>query len=72
VPSRGEVASRYGLYLPDKGFSVRATVIVDQKGKVAWVRERDLSQARDDKAILESSVRLADAATAGCAIAGPC
>jgi peroxiredoxin len=50
---RGEVASRYGLYLPDKGFTARATVIVDKKGKVAWVKEQDLSQARDDKAILE-------------------
>jgi peroxiredoxin len=50
---RGEIASRYGLYLPDKGFTARATVIVDKKGKVAWVKEQDLAQARDDKAILE-------------------
>ncbi|HEY6458634.1 MAG TPA: redoxin domain-containing protein, partial [Polyangiaceae bacterium] len=30
---RGDVASKYGLFLADKGITARATVIVDKKGK---------------------------------------
>jgi peroxiredoxin len=50
---RGEVASKYGLYLPDRGTTARATVIVDTRGKVAWVKQEEAAQARDDKKILE-------------------
>jgi mycoredoxin-dependent peroxiredoxin len=49
---RGDVASKYGLYLADKGITARATVIVDKKGKVAWVKQQEIPQARDNKLIL--------------------
>ena len=39
---RGDVASKYGLYLADKGITARATVIVDKKGKVAWVKQEEI------------------------------
>lgn len=48
---RGAVAARYGLFLDDKGFTARATVVVDKNGKVAWVRTHD--QARDDAEIVK-------------------
>ena len=56
---RGEVAGKYGLYLPEKGFTARATVIVDKRGKVAWVKQQELPQARDNKLILEELRKLA-------------
>jgi mycoredoxin-dependent peroxiredoxin len=49
---RGDVAKKYGLFLEDKGITGRATVIVDKNGKVAWVKEQAIPEARDDKAIL--------------------
>jgi peroxiredoxin len=55
---RGEVAAKYGLYLADKGITARATVIVDKGGKVAWVKEQEIPQARDNKAILEAIRKL--------------
>jgi peroxiredoxin len=48
---RGEVAKKYGLYLESAGTTARATVIVDKAGKVAWVKQEETSQARDDKQI---------------------
>ena len=56
---RGEVASKYGLYLADKGITARATVIVDRAGKVAWVKVQEIPEARDDKLILEELRKLA-------------
>jgi peroxiredoxin len=49
---RGAVAAQYGLYLQDKGFTARATVVVDRQGQVAWVKVQDLGQARDDAEIV--------------------
>jgi mycoredoxin-dependent peroxiredoxin len=56
---RGEVASKYGLFLADKGITARATVIVDKSGKVAWVRQEEIPQARDNKTILAELAKLA-------------
>src|SRR5579863_3970027 len=55
---RGEMAAKYGLFLADKGITGRATVIVDKSGKVAWVKEQEIPEARDDKAILEQLARM--------------
>jgi peroxiredoxin len=55
---RGAAASLYGLYLADKGITARATVIVDKNGKVAWVKEEEISQARDNKVILAELAKL--------------
>jgi peroxiredoxin len=56
---KGAIAQKYGLYLADKGFTARATVIVDKAGKVAWVKEQGLGDPRDDKLILEELKKLA-------------
>jgi peroxiredoxin len=55
---RGDVANRYGLFLPDRGTSARATVVVDKLGKVAWVHEEPSGQARDNKLIVEELRKL--------------
>jgi peroxiredoxin len=55
---RGEVATRYGLFLADKGITGRATVIVDKNGKVVWVKEEAIPQARDNKVILAELAKL--------------
>jgi peroxiredoxin len=55
---RGDMAAKYGLFLADKGITARATVIVDKSGKVAWVKEQEIPQARDNKAILEELRKL--------------
>jgi peroxiredoxin len=55
---RGEMAAKYGLYLAERGITARATVIVDKSGKVAWVKEQEIPQARDNKVILDELHRL--------------
>jgi peroxiredoxin len=51
---KGAVASKFGLYYDDKGFTARATVIVDKHGKVAYVKVQEIGQARDDAEILKA------------------
>jgi peroxiredoxin len=55
---RGDVAKRYGLFLEEKGFTARATVIVDKLGKVAWVKEENVPQPRDNAKIIEELRKL--------------
>jgi peroxiredoxin len=55
---RGAVAEKYGLYLADKGITARATVIVDKAGKVAWFKQQEIPEARDNKVILEALHKL--------------
>jgi peroxiredoxin len=55
---RGEVAAKYGLYLPEKGTTARASVIVDKDGKVAWAKQEEIPKARDNKEILEELRKL--------------
>ncbi|MBN1693234.1 MAG: peroxiredoxin [Dehalococcoidales bacterium] len=40
----GQVAKAYGLFREQGGTSERANVIVDEKGKVAWVKVYKISQ----------------------------
>jgi peroxiredoxin len=56
---RGDVATKYGLYLADKGITSRATVIIGKNGKIAWVKEEAIPQARDNKTIIEELRKLA-------------
>jgi peroxiredoxin len=49
---RGEVAAKYGLFVADRGITARATVIVDKAGRVAWVKEQPIAEARDDAQIV--------------------
>ena len=55
---KGAMADTYGLYHADKGITGRATVIVNKAGKVAWVKEQGLGEARDNKAILAALAAL--------------
>jgi peroxiredoxin len=49
---RGDVAAKYGLFLPERGISARATVVVDKAGRVAWVKEQAIAEPRDDAQII--------------------
>ena len=55
---RGDVAGKYGLFLADKGITARATVIVDKNGKVTYVKQQEIPQARDNKVILAELAKL--------------
>ena len=56
---KGQVGKAYGLYLEEKGFDARATVIVGKDGKVAYVKVQEIPQARDDAEILAALARIA-------------
>jgi peroxiredoxin len=55
---KGAVAAKYGLYLADKGFTARATVLVDAGGRVAYTKVQDLGQARDNTVIVAEIAKL--------------
>ena len=44
---RGAVAEKYGVFLPDKGITGRAIVLVNKDGKVAWVKNYDIPVVPD-------------------------
>ena len=44
---RGAMAEMYGEYLPEKGITGRAIVIVNKDGKVAWVKNYDIPVVPD-------------------------
>ena len=44
---RGEMATKYGVYLSDKGITGRAIAIVDKQGKLAWFRNYEILQVPD-------------------------
>jgi len=50
---KGEVASKYGLYLEDMGISSRATVIIDREGVVRYVKVYDIPTQRDNQELLK-------------------
>jgi len=49
----GKVAQDYGLFLEDKGFSERANVLIDEAGKVIWVKTYDIPELPDIEEILK-------------------
>jgi peroxiredoxin len=49
----GAVARQYGLFREADGFSERANVIVNEKGKVAWVKVYEISQLPDIHEVIE-------------------
>jgi len=55
---RGAVASQYGLYMPDKGFTNRATVIVDKRGVVRYVQLYDIPTQRNNQDLLAELKKL--------------
>jgi peroxiredoxin len=48
---RGAMSEKYGLYLPDKGITGRAIIIVNKAGKVAWVKNYDIPVVPDLKEV---------------------
>ncbi len=48
----GKVAQDYGLFLEEKGFSERANVLIDEEGKVIWVKTYDIPQLPDIAEVL--------------------
>ncbi len=49
----GEVAKAYGLFRELEGFSERANVIVDENGKVIWIKIYDIHQLPDVEEVLQ-------------------
>jgi peroxiredoxin len=54
---KGAVADSYGMYLADKGITKRATVVVARNGKVVWVKEQAIPEARENRELLEALKR---------------
>ena len=50
----GAVAKAYGLFREQDGISERANVIIDEKGKVAWVKVYEIPQLPDVEEIIET------------------
>jgi peroxiredoxin len=48
----GKVATDYGLFREAEGFSQRANVILDENGKVLWVKLYDIPQLPDIDEVL--------------------
>src|ERR1700751_5073619 len=44
---RGAMADKFGVYLPEKGITGRAIVIVGKDGKVAWTKNYDIPVVPD-------------------------
>jgi peroxiredoxin len=54
----GQVARLYGLFREHGGTSERANVIVDEKGKVAWVKVYEISQLPDIDEVINTLRKL--------------
>lgn len=48
----GKVAQDFGLFFEDKGFSERANVLIDETGKVIWVKTYNIPELPDIKEVL--------------------
>jgi peroxiredoxin len=55
----GAVAKAYGLFREHGGTSERANVIVDEKGKVAWVKVYEISQLPDINEVIDELKKMA-------------
>ncbi|SDH13773.1 peroxiredoxin [Agrococcus jejuensis] len=55
----GEVASRYGAFLPERGFATRATYLIDATGLVAAAFRTEPGEARPIAAYREALAQLA-------------
>ena len=48
----GKVAQDYGLFLDDKGVSGRVNVLLDEEGKVIWVKTYEIPELPDIEEVL--------------------
>jgi peroxiredoxin len=49
----GKVAQAYGIFRPEQGFSERANILVDEFGKVIWVKVYPIKELPDIKEVLK-------------------
>ena len=49
----GEVAKAYGLFRELEGFSERANVLVDENGKISWIKVYDIHQLPDIEEVFQ-------------------
>lgn len=49
---RGAVSEKYGVFLPEKGFSARTAFIVGKDGRIQEIVASDIPVARDIRALL--------------------
>ena len=49
----GAVAKLYGIFREEGGTSERANIIVDEKGKIAWIKVYEISQLPDIHEVIE-------------------
>jgi alkyl hydroperoxide reductase subunit AhpC len=55
---RGAVASKFGVYLEEKGITGRAIAIVDRDGKVAWFKQYDIPTVPDMKEVADALAKV--------------
>jgi peroxiredoxin len=48
----GEVAKAYGIFLDNLNASGRANILIDEEGKVEWVKAYEISEIPDFKEVL--------------------
>jgi alkyl hydroperoxide reductase subunit AhpC len=51
---RGAMASKYGVYIDDKGITGRAVAIVDKAGKVTWFKQYDIPVVPDIQEVAQA------------------
>ncbi|TGE35311.1 redoxin domain-containing protein [Desulfosporosinus fructosivorans] len=49
----GAVAKEYGLFREEEGFSERANVIIDENGKIIWIKIYDIHQLPDVEEVIQ-------------------
>jgi peroxiredoxin len=55
---KGDVGRKYGVYLEDKGFESRSTVILDREGIVRWAKTVEVPSVPDTKEMLAELAKL--------------
>lgn len=50
---KGEVAKKFGVWIDDKGINERAIIIVDKKGKIAYIDVHDIGEQPENAQIIE-------------------
>jgi peroxiredoxin len=57
----GEVASRYGVFRPQEGFSERAVFVVDKQGRIVWSKTYAIPEQPDNEDFFKALQELAPA-----------
>ncbi len=51
---RGAVASKFGVYMEDKGITGRAIAIINKAGQLAWLKQYDIPTVPDLREVAEA------------------